>query len=93
MSIAVGYPHPEAAQLRTLLAISGIKLDQDPLLSELIEFRGSAAELLIDAHPLIRMFAVVEALEHQSETEAARLADQRIVLRDGCIERAEPNGK
>ena len=83
ISNAVDYQQAEAAQLQTLLAISGIKLAQDPLLSELIEFRGAAPELLTDAHPLLRMFAIIEAFEHQSEASAAELASELFGIEPG----------
>lgn len=70
----VGYPYPEAARLRTLLASSGVQVVGDALMTELGSFRGVAAELLIDAHPLLRAFAVAEALEHHSTGAAARVA-------------------
>jgi signal transduction histidine kinase len=71
----IEYPAAEAARLRTLLGISGIGVRHDPLMVELAEFRGAAPLQLVDAHPLLRMFAVVEALEHQSEQAAADLAE------------------
>jgi signal transduction histidine kinase/ActR/RegA family two-component response regulator len=71
----IAYAPAEGARLRTLLAISGFTLRHDPLMRELAEFRGAAPLQLVDAHPLLRMFAVVEALEHQSEQAAANLTE------------------
>jgi signal transduction histidine kinase len=70
----VGYPHTDAARLRTLLASSGVQVAGDELMVELSTFRGVAAELLVDAHPLLRAFAVAESLEHHSSGAAARVA-------------------
>jgi signal transduction histidine kinase len=70
-----GYDQAEPARLRILLAMSGISVSQDSLMTELAEFRGAPAELLLDAHPVLRTFSVVEALEHQSVDQARRLAE------------------
>ena len=70
----VGYPYADAARLRTLLASSGVQVAGDELMSELSAFRGVSAELLVDAHPLLRAFAVAESLEHHSSGAAARVA-------------------
>jgi signal transduction histidine kinase len=68
------YAAGEAARLRTLLGISGLNIAHDPLMAEVVEFRGASAENLIDAHPLLRLFAVAEVLEHQSPEQAAQIA-------------------
>jgi signal transduction histidine kinase len=73
----------EAARMRTLLAISGINLRHDPLMAELVEFRGTAPQQLVDAHPLLRMFAVVEALEHQNPQVAAELSETLFAIESG----------
>ena len=39
----VGYPYPDAARLRTLLASSGVQVPGDELMAELSAFRGVAA--------------------------------------------------
>jgi signal transduction histidine kinase len=70
----VGYPHAASARWRTLLASSGVQIPGDELMAELSAFRGVAVELLVDAHPLLRAFAVAEALEHHSSGAAARVA-------------------
>ena len=70
----IGYPYPDAARLRTLLASSGVQISGDELMAELSAFRGVAPELLVDAHPLLRAFAVAESLEHHSSGAAARVA-------------------
>lgn len=72
--LEVGYPFPDAARLRTLLASSGVQVAGDDLMAELSAFRGVAPELLVDAHPLLRAFAVAESLEHHSSGAAARVA-------------------
>jgi signal transduction histidine kinase len=76
LSGRIDYPASEAARLRTLLAISGVSVAQDTLLAELAEFRGTPTQHLVDAHPLLRLFAVVEALEHQGPHAAAALCEQ-----------------
>ena len=70
----IGYQHSTAARLRTLLASSGVQVPGDELMAELSTFRGVAVELLVDAHPVLRAFAVAEALEHHSSGAAARVA-------------------
>jgi signal transduction histidine kinase len=70
----VGYPFAESARVRTLLASSGVQVVGDDLMTELSTFRGVAVELLVDAHPLLRAFAVAESLEHHSSGAAARVA-------------------
>lgn len=80
-------------RLRTLLAISGVKLSQDELLSRLIEFRGSSPEMLEDAVIELRIFAVVDAMERGREVELARLllnleAEEFISLSDEANSRA-----
>ncbi len=70
----VGYPYPDGARLRTLLASSGVQVSGDELMAELSAFRGVAPDLLVDAHPLLRAFAVAESLEHHSSGAAARVA-------------------
>ncbi len=62
----------ENIRLRILLAISGVQLSQDPWLNQLIEYRGTQAELLEDAELELRIFAVVDGLEFGKEEELAR---------------------
>ncbi|MCZ6617652.1 MAG: HAMP domain-containing sensor histidine kinase [Gammaproteobacteria bacterium] len=59
----VGLPELEALRWKILLAISGVNLDLDPVVGDLIEFRGTPIELLEDASPLLKIFAVVDAME------------------------------
>ena len=59
----LGMDRPVAVRWRVLLAASGVNLEQDPDLMELLAFRGARAELLEDASPIHRLFAVVEALD------------------------------
>jgi len=61
----------ENIRLRALLAISGVQLEQDPKLAELIEFRGTAPELLEDAALELRIFAVIDAIEFGNEADLA----------------------
>ena len=62
----------EDTRLRALLAISGVHLPQDEVLSSLIEFRGTNPALLEDASLELRIFAVVDAMEVGREVELAR---------------------
>jgi len=48
---------------RVLLALSGSKLRDDERLAELLSFRGARLELLEDADPLLRIFAVVDLFD------------------------------
>lgn len=70
----LGLPAPEAVRFRVLLAVSGVSLSHDPDLTALAEFRGVRAELLAEASPLIKVFAVVDALEVLDEFQAGQLA-------------------
>ncbi len=63
--------NPTDVRLRTLLAISGVQLTNDPLLAELNDFRGINPALLEDASLELRIFAVVDGLEIGRESELA----------------------
>ena len=65
----VGLDNPVQVRWLTLLAISGISLDHDAQLKELIAFRGVRPELLGDASTLIKIFGVVDAFEVLDEYE------------------------
>ena len=88
-----GYREGESARLRVLLAASGLTQSSDPLMAELVEFRGVEPALLIDAHPVLRAFAVAEAFEHHGRAQAARLASELFRLDDAafsdCVAAAE----
>ena len=59
---------------RVLLALSGVNLSHDRVLSDLNEFRGVSASLLEDAALELRIFAVVDGIEtERDETLAAQL--------------------
>lgn len=72
----LGLASPEGIRWKVLLAVSGVTLTHDPEMTELSEFRGASADLLEDASPLIRVFAVVDALEVLDEYQAAQLAQR-----------------
>lgn len=57
---------------RALLALSGVSIDHDQKLGELIEFRGINPVLLEDAHLELKIFSVVDGVETGRETELAR---------------------
>lgn len=59
----LGMDRPVAVRWRVLLAASGVNLERDPALMELLAFRGARADLLEDASLIHRLFAVVEALD------------------------------
>lgn len=67
---------PEAVRWRLLLAISGVNVPHDPVMTELLEFRGTRPELLEDATTLLKLFTVVDALEVMDEDAAAALAHE-----------------
>ena len=71
-----GVPNPPAVQWQVLLATSGFNLPHDPVVEELIEFRGSPPELLEDAGPLLKISAVVDALELHDAAAAGSLAQE-----------------
>lgn len=59
----LGLTDPGAVRCRILLASSGVGLPHDPLMVELLAFRGARPELLEDASVIHRLLAVVEALD------------------------------
>jgi signal transduction histidine kinase len=63
---------PENVRMRALLAISGVQLDQDHKLTQLIEFRGTNPALLEDAALELRIFAVIDAMEMGREVDLAQ---------------------
>ncbi len=76
MAEQLGMAEPVAVRWRVLLSISGVTLAHDPKAVELSDFRGVKPELLEDAGALIKVFAVVDALEVLDEFHAAKLAEQ-----------------
>jgi signal transduction histidine kinase len=64
-------PHVSNVRTRSLLALSGVNLDADPLLTDLVEFRGVNPALLEDASLELRVFAVVDGIQTGSEAELA----------------------
>ena len=50
-------------RMRALLALSGVHLENDSKLADLIAFRGARPDLLEDAALELRVFAVVDSLE------------------------------
>lgn len=83
----------DATRLRVLLAGSGVQFESDPLMVELATFRGVDPDLLVDAHPVLRAFAVSEALEHHGRAQAAGLALELFGLDEAAfgnrVQRAE----
>ena len=77
------FTHPkraEALQSRVLIALSGLEVPSDALLTELFEFRNVAPEQLADTHPLLRAFACVS---QSSVEEEARVAELLFELEQG----------
>ncbi len=60
-------PNAEAVsrdeRIRALLALSGVHIPIDPVLADLIEFRGARPDLLEDAALELKIFVVVDAIE------------------------------
>ncbi len=80
LTAELGFGESEATRLRVLLAGSGVHLARDPLMAELSEFRGVDPALMIDAHPVLRAFAVSESLEHHGRAQAAAIAQELFAL-------------
>ncbi|HEX7036945.1 MAG TPA: HAMP domain-containing sensor histidine kinase [Pseudomonadales bacterium] len=74
LAIELGLPDPVALRWRVLLAASGVSLPQDPVLCELLAFRGARPELLEDASLMHRLFAVVEALDVSEPLDSQQTA-------------------
>ena len=72
----VDMPRDEAVRMKVLLAISGVNLDHDPALTELIAFRGIRSELLEDAGQLQKIFSIVDVLELHNADQAALAASE-----------------
>ncbi len=62
---------PQDVRLRALLALSGVNLDNDEALGELIEYRGTPPHLLEDAGTELKIFAVVDAVELERDSQLA----------------------
>ena len=60
---ALALADADAIRWRVLLGLSGVNLPDDPSLDELQAFRGARVELLEDADPQLRIFAVADALD------------------------------
>ena len=71
---------PDSVRMKILLGLSSISIDTDPLMLELNEFRGAATELLQDAHPVLRISAVVEHFSGENLDAAARVAERLLGL-------------
>jgi len=90
----LGVTDPVAVRWRVLLALSGVNVPADDAIRELSDFRGVRPELLEDASPLIKLFAVVDALEVLDEFQAAALADKLLdISADNFAEYAEWAGQ
>jgi signal transduction histidine kinase len=64
----------EGVRWRALLGLSGVNLRDDDVLAELLAFRGARLELLEDADPILRVFAVVDLLDLAAPAEAQAAA-------------------
>lgn len=64
-----------SVRLQCLLGLAELPAGNDPLAQEMIEFRGEAAEYLLDAHPLIQIFSVVESYHAGDDAAAFDAAD------------------
>lgn len=69
-------PDPQATRWRLHLAMSGVNLAADPNLIDLIEYRGTRAELLEDAPPEHKILAVLDASEVQETSAVAQLTER-----------------
>lgn len=65
-----------SVRLQCLLGLAELSAGSDPLAQEMIEFRGEAAEYLVDAHPLVQIFSVVESYHAGDEAAAIDSADE-----------------
>jgi len=59
-----------SVRLQCLLGLAEIPAVDDPLAAEMFEFRGEAAEYLVDAHPLVQIFSIVESYHAGDDTAA-----------------------
>lgn len=86
-------PDAVALRWRVLLAASGVNLPGDPLLMELLAFRGVRRELLEDASPIHRLYALIEIHERRdalaSQDAARELLDLDATLFQTLLADAE----
>jgi signal transduction histidine kinase len=75
-------PESQALSWRVLLAASGVILPHDPVLMELLAFRGARRELLEDASLAHRLLAVVEAFDG-ADPPASQEAARQLLDLDG----------
>lgn len=80
LAVELELADPVSVRWRVLLASSGVRLPHDPLLTELLAFRGARADLLEDASPIHRLFAVVESLDLSDPLAAQDVARQLLGL-------------
>lgn len=75
--LASGQPGIDSGSVRLqcLLGLAELPVGNDPLAQEMIEFRGEAAEFLLDAHPLVQIFSVVESYHAGDEAAAVDAAE------------------
>lgn len=75
--LASGLPGVDSGgvRLQCLLGLAELPAGNDPLAMEMIEFRSEAAEFLLDAHPLVQIFSVVESYHAGDEAAAFDAAD------------------
>lgn len=72
----LGLPDPQATRWRLHLAMSGVNLECDPQLMDLIEYRGTRPELLEDAPAEHKILAVLDAAEVQETSAVAQLTER-----------------
>ncbi len=78
LATELGLEDPVAVRWRVLLAASGVNLAWDPVLTEMLAFRGARRELLEDASVIHRLLAAVESLD-LSDPRASREAAQALL--------------
>lgn len=86
-------PEPDAVRWRVLLGLAGVNLPADSVLTELQSFRGARLELLEDADPILRIFAIADALDTYDPAPAQQAAVTLLAMQpvafQACLRRAE----
>ena len=69
---------PPTARLQSLLGLAQLRIPADGLMAEMYEFRAATAVQLQDAHPLLRVFSIVES--YHSGDESAAVESAQVLL-------------
>ncbi|MFW6094644.1 MAG: sensor histidine kinase [Pseudomonadota bacterium] len=93
LAAEIGVEDADAAGWRLLLAASGVNVPGDPVLEEMLAFRGTDPALLEGASAAHRLLAVVDALTAGDAVQARDTAQQLLGLESERLERVLENAR